>query len=62
MRVLTDRRRDLAALWLASHVLMLATPRTRARVRVALLRARGAYVDESLLQRAEFELLHERTP
>lgn len=56
------RRRDRLALWLAWRALLLATPRTRARVRVALLRAAGRYVDEALLRRAEFELLHERIP
>lgn len=57
-----DRQRDRIALWLAWRALLLATPRMRARVRVALLRARGAYVDEALLRRAQFELLHERYP
>lgn len=57
-----DRRRDRFALWLAWRALLLATPRTRARVRVALLRAAGRYVDEALLQRAEFEQMHDRIP
>lgn len=55
-------RRDRRVLWLASHVLMLATPKTRARVRVALLRARGALVPEQLLEQAAFEELEERYP
>lgn len=55
-------RRDRAVLKLASHVLMLATPKTRARVRVALIRARGGLVPEELLERAAFEELTERYP
>lgn len=44
--------RDRVALVLTSHALMLATPRTRARVQVALLRAQGCEPPEWLVQRA----------
>lgn len=56
------RRQDRLALKLASHVLMLASRKTRARVRVALIRARDGLVPEKLLAEACFDELIDRVP
>lgn len=45
--------RDFVSLHLAHLALCLATPRTRARIRVCLIRAQGLEPSESLIAQAE---------
>jgi hypothetical protein len=50
-----DGVRDFLALKAATGVLMLATPRTRARIQIAIVRSRGGVPSERLLRLAELE-------
>ena len=50
-----NKIRDAVVLWVAAHVLSLATPRTRARIRIALMRTTcpDGRIPQSLIDRAQ---------